>query len=638
MRNQKFLIWHFAFLILHSIVLVVPAVAQEKEIHPRLFVDEKRIDQIQNAIQVPNSHHQQAFKEVKNRVDQKDWRIYRHSETNWNYARSYLAREAAFLYLITNQREYAQIAYNAIVSIYENPDPDNRLPDKGYGLSRATVGRNISIAYDWAYQGLTTVQRDYIKEKINLALDVWLSYQHANLRNPLMASNWVAVCRGGELVMMLAIHEEENRAERYKQLKEWLKTHLANGYGELGLSQEGIGYTGYAGIFLLPAVYALRSVGDTELDSYIDQRNFGKLIMYAGAFFMDEHSERHFLQSGVSHSGIIDEGWASLLLGLVSPRQLPFYRYFYDHHMGVNAVGTPGEKFDERRGATVWALIYYPESAPSFNPTGIYPASIHDYKRGASFFRNRWQDENDILLSIMADIDYHRNAWDQVEAFQLSLLAYKTRFIHGPVTGKDSSLYSSLLVDGKATVRRKTGKHKFFASSADGGYTIVDGGEKYQSLGINDVQRHLLVKFNQNNNEAIITTLDQIQDDETHTYTWQLNLGNEQNQDQLITEVNIENSLNTFTIYGNHNSYLKGWVINPSEVTISADKSLQVSVSDSNTNIWIVMMVGQGIPPIAVIEGQGMEAKLRLENTEVMTECEINNRECRIKTILISEF
>ena len=601
------------------LIILTPLAAQAEENHPRLFINQERINEIRWAVRVPQSHHQQAFSALKSRVEQKDWRAYdrKPNDGNWNYARSYLAKEAAFLYLLTNNREYARVAYEAIEAIYNEPDPDNRLPDKGYGLSRATIGRNMALAYDWAYHGMTPKQRAYIKEKINLALDAWLTYQHSNLRNQLMASNWVAVCRGGELVMMLAVYEETNRTNRYRQLKKWLKTHLSNGYGELGLSQEGIGYTGYAGIFLLPAVYALRSVGDTELDSYFQNLDFWKLIMYAGAFFTDENKEREFLQSGVSHSGINDEGWASLLLASVSPRQLPFYRYFYDRHMGIRAPGTAGEKFDDRRGATIWSLIYYPESAPSFDPTGIYPPAINDRKRGAYFFRNRWKDENDILLSIMADIDHHGNAWDRSEAFQLGLLAYRSRFIGGPAKEQKPALSSSLLVDGKLSDRENTGQQKLFASFSDGGYAIIGGGEKYASLGLNNVQRHLLVKFDRNTDTAIITTLDRIKDEETHDYTWQLNLGDEKNDGGIISTVGRENNLNIFVLRGQNNSYLKGWIIHPNPVTVMSGDPLQVRVSASNTNIWIVMMVGQGIPPVATLEGTGMETKLKIDNTVI---------------------
>jgi hypothetical protein len=603
------------------LIVLAPLRALADEAHPRLFLNQRRIEQIQSAIRVPRSHHQQAFNALKVRVNQNNWRVYdgNPNDGNWNYARSYQAREAALLYLLTNENKYAQIAYEALNLIHQDPDPDNRLPEAQYGLSRATVGQNFALAYDWAYRGWTPQQRDYIKGKINLALDAWENFRHANLSNPAMASNWVAVCRGGELVMMLAVYEEGNRANRYTQLKQWLKTHLFNAYGELGLSQEGIGYDSYAGIFLVPAVYALQSVGDGDLDANFAARHFWKLVMYAGAFTMNESGDRYFLQSGVSGAGIGDEGWTSLLLGSVPPRLLPFYRYFYDRHMGIDAPGTPAEKFDKHRGATIWSLIYYPESAPSFNPTGLFPSSVGDEKRGAYFFRDRWQDENDILVSVMADSDRHRNAWDQSEAFQLGLLAYNTHFIGGPakISGNPAT-FSTLLVDGKAQRDRgTTGKSEFFNSTPDGGYVIIDGGEKYASLGLRSAKRHLLVNFSETDDTGVLATLHRIRDEEKHTYTWQLNLGNEKGDGGVTATVGMEGGLPTFLLRGDRDSYLKGWVLHPKAALVTAGDPLQVSISGANAEIWIATFVGRGIPPVATVTGTGMATVLEVGNVRL---------------------
>jgi hypothetical protein len=135
----------------------------------------------------------------------------------------------------------------------------------------------------------------------------------------------------------------------------------------------------------------------------------------------------------------------------------------------------------------------------------------------------------------MADVNHFRNAWNQSEAFNLGLLAYYTRFMGGPgKQGKNFAGFSSLLVDGKAQINKNTiGKIEFFQENSNGGYVIVDGGEKYNSLGISEIKRHLSVNFNDNYNQAIITTLDHIEDEEQHSYTWQLNLGDEQNNGEI---------------------------------------------------------------------------------------------------------
>jgi len=506
-------------------------------------------------------------------------------------------------------------------------DPDNRTPESSYGLSRARIGANFAIAYDWAYNGWTQEQRDYIKGKINLALDAWLSYRHVNLDNANKGSNWVAVCRGGELVMMLAVGEEENRASRYAELKSWLNAHLQNAYGDLGITQEGIGYTSYGGTFLLPAIYALRSVGDTSLDANFNTLAFWQQAMYAGAFTMDaQYGEREFLQSGVSGGGIIDEGWSSLLLGSVPQEQLPYYRYFYDYHMGVNAPGIPAQKFDDRNGGTVWSLIYYPETIPSIDPTSFLSQAISDKDKGAYFFRNRWQDKNDILVSIMADTEHHSHGWDQSEAFQLNLMAYNTRFIGGPAKNTSPSGFSTLLVDGNAQIERgTTGTSEFFSKNPEGGgYVIIDGGQKYASLGLTGAKRHFLVDFSSNPERAILSTLDQIQDESHHTYTWQLNIGDHAGNGGVSTQRGTEGGLPTFTLLGNNHSYVKGWVVYPTDVSIVTGDPLQVITFGANTDIWVVMLTGKGTIPVANITGTGMNTVLEVANTRIHYDAQTN--------------
>lgn len=592
--------------------------ANVSEVDPRLFINATRLNQIKSAILVPGSHHQQAFLAMKARVDQNNWQAYKWSQRNTG--RSHLAREASFMYLLTDDPKYAQIAYQALFDIHNNSDPSEPIPESGSdGLRRALIGENFAIAYDWAYKGWTDLQRNYIKNKIDLALNAWPSYYHANLTAPSYGSNWVAVCRGSELIMILAVREEQARASRYSQLKNWLNLHLQNGYGNLGVTQEGIGYASYAGSFLIPAIYALRSVGDTSLDATFNSKAFWKQVMYAGAFTMHDEGQRQYLQSGVSGVTIYDEGWVSLLLGAVPQDQLPYYRYFYDRQMGVDAPGTIDQKFDAQHGGTVWALIYYPENLTSINPTSIFQQAVSDDNKGAYFFRNRWQNGDDILISIMADAQRHSRAWDQSEAFSLGMIAGNTQFIGG--AGKqltNPNVVSALLVDGKAQISNsQTGKPEFFSATSNGGYVIVDGDLKYSSLGLNSAKRHLLVDFSKQDGTALLSTLDRLQDDTSHTYTWQLNIGDDLSNGGVSVTTGKEGVLSTFTLTGKNNSYVKGWILNPTNASVIAGDPLKVTTSGSNANIWVAMVTGKGVPPVGTVTGTGMNAVLSVGNLRV---------------------
>lgn len=595
--------------------------------HPRLFVDQPRLERLRAAIERPGTHHYEAFRAMKERVERADWRVYDSDpdDGNWNYARSHLAREASLAYLLTEKRRYAQIAYDALRAIHQNPDPDGRIPEENYGLSRAMTGMGFAIAYDWAYHGLSPDQREYVREKIKIALDAWPSYHHANLKTDHMGSNWVAVCRGGELVMMLAVYEEDDRAVRYRKLKNWLLQHIETAYGPSGWSQEGIGYIRYASQFLLPAIYAAQSVGDTAFDDQLGSIAWHRLQMAVGAFT----PERHHLMSGVDNtSGTDDQGWTSLLLNAVPEAHRPYYTSFYDHHMGVHAVNPPAEKYDHKRAGTTWALLYYPIESNSKTPTQGLSRSLFDEEKGMYYFRDQWTNASDILVSMAGDYTHHGHAWDVREGFQLGIVAHGTLYAGGPGKEREHRGFSSLLVDGRAFP--EDGGHTGAPVSADadssgGGYVIVDGGAKYRSLGVETARRHLMVRYPEDGPDAVLSTLDRVQADSSHTYTWQLN-HDDQGEDPEARPVETPRS-STFVLRGNNDSYLKGWVLRPSDTTVETGAPIRIRTEGRRAELWVVMAIGTGDPPAGHVSGTGADAGLQIGSKQV----EYDDRASRIR-------
>jgi hypothetical protein len=577
---------------------------------PRLFLTPARLQQIRCAIQT-SDHHNQAFNAMKTRVEQNRWQVYDQAadDGNWNYARSWLAREAALLYQVTGETAYAQIAYDHLRAIYDDPDPDNRLPESGYGLSRAMVGMGFAITYDWAAWGWTAEQRMWVRSKIRDSLDGWIDYTHSNLAAP-WGSNWVAVCRGAELVMMLAVEEELDRSSRFELIKSQLKQHIRTAYSASGFTQEGNGYLSYSGGFLLPAVYALRSVGDASLEADFDAKAFWKLALYAGAFGADQRS----LQFGVGGAGFEPEGWTSLLFGAVPDRQLPYYQFFYDRHRGIHNPAPALQKFDHARAGTTWALIYYPFTA-AIAPDSSFPPVFADELRGAYFFRNRWQNANDTLVSLMGDFSWHPKAWDQSEALTIGLIANGTRFIGGSGKARDARYFSHLLVDGKTGMQKTTGKQALFEATDRGGYVIVDGGDTYSSLGIDSVKRHLQVEFDPDGT-TLLSTLDRIRDQTAHAYTWQINIGDVQENQDIRISTGQESGLSTFLLRDENDNFVKGWVIHPNAVVTAGDP-LRVTFSGANADIWVTMWVGQGMPPVATRTGTGENTILTIDETQI---------------------
>jgi Ca2+-binding RTX toxin-like protein len=580
----------------------------------RLFLDAARLSQVRAAVKIAASPQQAALDVIKARVEQNDWRVYDENpnDGNWNYARAWLAREASFLYRLTGNQSYAQIAFDALSAIHSDRDPDGRLPESGELLARSATGMGFALAYDWAASGWNQSQKDYVRGKIVTALNAWPTASHANLSSP-YGSNWVAVCRSAELVMMLAVGEEKNRATRFGNLKFWLSEHVKKAYGNTGLTQEGQGYLAYAGGFLMPAVYALRSIGDTALEASLSTVKFEQLPLYTAVFDAQQSS----LQFGVGGPGFDAEGLTSFLLDYTAPAQRPYYQYFYDRYRGLANPAANSQKFDHRRAGSVWSVLYYPTTTTGVDPSGVLPAAIQDSEKGGYLFRNRWQDANDVLVSLMGDFERHRYGWDQPEAFGIGLHAYGTQYFGGPIKETGAQHFSKLLVDGKVGSPQLTGAADFFEARSAGGYAIVDGGAVYRGLGIDQAKRHMLVDFSGNVGSALLSTMDRLSDVENHIYTWQANLGTSLDNGGITATSAQEGNLQTFLLTGKQNSYLKGWILNPSNVIIRAGDPLQIETTGSTTNIWVVMVVGTGTPPMANVSGSGLNSKLLLGNAQV---------------------
>jgi hypothetical protein len=588
-----------------------------------LYLSSDRLYELRQMVYIEGTHEQAAFDSMKARVDNPDILAAYPTGGGGKYEPGYRAREAAMISLLMRDKadaeHYADLACQmANDAIKGDLDQSHNQPGElvnmaeGYGLARAMIGLNVAITYNWMQDAWDRKQRAAVKEAIDDALEAWLSYEHPNLLND-RASNWVSVCRGAELVMILASGDAELRAERVEFLKDELLWHMDSGFGSLGVAQEGAGYTEYPGQFLLPAVYAMAELGDFDLMEKARKIEWWKLVMYAYTLQPQKHAtgDRKFLQWGVAERGP-HEGWLSLLLNLVPQEQLPYYLWFYDHYLGRKAqLLSEGYGYDFHRGGTTWSLIYYPMHVPAVNPTGVFPKVVKD-SHGFAFFRNRWQDGNDIQVMAAADEVSHSHAWDQTDNLALRLMAFNAGFINGPAKSREQSDFSGLLVDGVLAPKgiratRMNGATIAFESNSDGGIFIADGGELYRALGVDSATRQTEVAFSSvKSNTAIISTMDQVRSQSVHDYTWQANLRMPNVENGLPVMIREEEGVSTFLIEGG-NGYVKGWVLHPQNVAIDAEDSLQITTHSADADIWIVMVATQEKPLEAEIEGNGLK-------------------------------
>jgi len=614
------------------------------ESHPRLFLTQSKLDSLRDAVAEPGTHHFAAFNAMKARVDKNDLDIYIMS---MNYARVFRAREAALISLLSGEDRYSDTAFQLLAAVVTEPDPSNaRQPDSGYGLGRGVTGFNFALVYDWLYNTWTPQQRDYIRSVIVRSIGEWTELErnengevdfHGNHLWEPYQSNWVPVCTGAQITMMLSVYLENSTetgnfyqepltgySDRYDHLKEILLKHIQATYGNLGLTNEGMDYAEFAGQILVPTVIAMADAGDRDLFDTCQTRQWWKWLEYAvpSSARWGAH-----MQSGVDGGWLFTNGWSSALFGLIPPSEQDVYRHCYDLFCGTKSPLPDSLSFDCNFGGTAFSIIMYPMSPFHGLPEAWRPSMVGDTGHGNFYFRNRFSGPDDILFSVYGDKWWNKGTWNQAEALDIRLFAYETRFFGGPGKTKDMKNYSSLLVDGNAWGSKVPGKknvngiggYRHSTLAQNGGYVIVEGGEQYELIGCDSVFRHCSVGFG--TDRHTIAVLDQVYSTQHHSYDWQLNPGNEDNSDGIMVTTGTEDQRPYFILHGRDDGYVKGWVLYPEIVEMptanrDAVAPFKIGTEGEEQQIFIVMEVGKGIPSEAAFEGGGLSRKITFgENT-----------------------
>src|SRR6056297_3288693 len=196
---------------------------------PRIILTPERITDLKAKISVAGTHHNELFKAIRTRVNKND--VYEYGTfSSMNYARSFYAVECALLYRLTDSSYYAQKAYNLLEEMYTSGEAGTpTIPELGSyppspqagskALTYAFPSVAYGLCYDWARNDWSQAQKDYVIDSIKAGLDDWEALFRWELYN-MPTSNWVSVCRGAEILMMLGAGEETNRPDRYEGIKD----------------------------------------------------------------------------------------------------------------------------------------------------------------------------------------------------------------------------------------------------------------------------------------------------------------------------------------------------------------------------------------------------------------------------------
>lgn len=323
------------------------------------------------------------------------------------------------LYQITDERRYADLdkeCFEWELQGIRDRDTSARYSFKTpNGALRAGPSLGwYAVGYDLYYDGWDEAFRRKIAPAIqnyNEGKYMSLAELARGARHMPASNHWGMQVRGAALAL-LAIKgdpgvDSDTIGKLLKQSAKSMIRNLTEGFGDHGFFPEGDG-TGSMSSYVVfaSALNAWKIAGGKD---FISPRPDAPWMTLKWIFLTvprngqldcpkrGAYPHNVWQRDGLSGAGYFAEGF-----GAVTEPQKAALLWFYNHHLkGADAkAGTPFDTPGVYRHNAVLSFINWPFGTEERNPADGIPRAVCGKKWGFYMFRNRWQDENDIVISI----------------------------------------------------------------------------------------------------------------------------------------------------------------------------------------------------------------------------------------------
>ena len=329
------------------------------------------------------------------------------------------------LYQLTGDKKYAELGKKCFeASLAGAPTCDKRYSFKNPGgalRAGPTLGWH-SLGYDLCYNGWDESYRRKIASVIeNYHQGKWCSLSElARGERQHPGSNHWGMQIGGAALALLAIHGDPgvntSRIEPWlKENENAMKINMTQGFGSAGFFAEGDGTGSMAShISFLTAIQAYKNVLGKD---YYTPRPNAQWMMLKWFFLTALGGDPADLRAsfpergGYPHNiwardGISGGGYFAIGFGVADDAQKAAMKWFYRYSGLESLDSTHGFGLDGPSGYphhSLLALVNWPFEMPSVNPGTVLPKAIHDDRWQFYAWRNRWQDEQDVIISILPE-------------------------------------------------------------------------------------------------------------------------------------------------------------------------------------------------------------------------------------------
>lgn len=327
------------------------------------------------------------------------------------------------LYQLTGDKKYADLGRKCMdLALEGQKQADTRYSfRKPNGALRA--GPSIgwyALGYDLCYDGWDDAYRQKIAQEFqNYNEGQWLSLAEMSRgarQHP--GSNHWGMQVGGAALALLAIRNDPgvDMTKVGKYLEDSEKTMIRNmtqGFGDGGFFPEGDGTGSMAShIAFLPALQAWKISAGKDFISprpnaqWLALKWFHLTVPQASgkpaSWFWPQRGA--YPQNIWSRGGLSGAGYFSIGFGVADDDQKAAILWFYENSGLKNADlknKTPYDVTSHYPHHAVLSFVNWPTEMKAKDPDGIIPYAVHDGKWGFYAWRNRWQDSDDTVISIL---------------------------------------------------------------------------------------------------------------------------------------------------------------------------------------------------------------------------------------------
>lgn len=369
--------------------------AQQKFIHPRGLLNAEELTTLRQKVE------RQPWKDMTMAMRNSAVKM-TGAKTKTNQDSSAVARIYAYLYTLSGEKADAETAWKYAEGVLNNPDIFNNPVSRG--LTRARLLRDMAETYDLCFNAWSDSQQRMASEKL-LYATMTTSSNMGYDANYAIESNWMGV-RYGAVLLAALVNDDWNANDKVRSRLlpfEWdankrLGEHIAVNINPNGWNTESLSYFSYNWTFVAPALIAVQNRIGAE--RYSIEQNVPNAVnsfwAYSTATVAIPGINNKVMQPDFSD----DDPMSSYFLfpiGLrLSPEtQKPALLWMLNYLSSPDTWQNDGEQL-------FYNILWTPENIQPENPAKSGWLTYFDADQGMALFRNRFQDETDIVAGFTA--------------------------------------------------------------------------------------------------------------------------------------------------------------------------------------------------------------------------------------------